>query len=267
VSDSAASTSPPSRFRRIAFTAWATVLVVLFGVGFFGLTSLVIGWFEPLEAVAGPVTELGYGALVGILLTGGVLVQLRAPHRKIAAMQQVALTVPALLIGWVLSSDPQILVPALIIGVGAGILLVLHPARGEFLQWSGGVSPALLTMALLGAVPLITYALSIGEQARRLTGPPHHVLRLSTMAALAIAILFTAILASFQTSGWRIPSWAAGLAAVVFGLASAIHPNHPGAAEQVWGIVAVAGGVLFIATAEWEARRSRHRALRDSLGP
>jgi hypothetical protein len=29
-----------------------------------------------------PVTDLGYGVLVGILITGGVLVQLRASERR-----------------------------------------------------------------------------------------------------------------------------------------------------------------------------------------
>jgi hypothetical protein len=87
------------------------------------------------------------------------------------------------------------------------------------------------------------------------------------MAALAIAIVLTALLASFETRGWRIPSWTAGTAAVVFGLASTIHPNHPGTAGQRWGSVAVAGGVLFVLTAEWEAWRERRRTIRGAFGP
>ncbi len=50
-----------SRFRRLAFNAWAAILVAVFGVVFFGLTSLVIAWFQEVEGVAGPVTDLGYG--------------------------------------------------------------------------------------------------------------------------------------------------------------------------------------------------------------
>ena len=73
--------------RRIAFRAWAAVLVVVFGIGSFGLTTLFIGWFESVEGVAGPVTDLGYGALVGIILTFGLLAQLRTPERKIAGVR------------------------------------------------------------------------------------------------------------------------------------------------------------------------------------
>ena len=62
-----------SSIRRTAFTIWLVVLVVVFGLGFFGLTSLVIGWFAAVEGVAGPVTDLGYGVLVGIILTTGLL--------------------------------------------------------------------------------------------------------------------------------------------------------------------------------------------------
>jgi hypothetical protein len=82
-STSAASRSPS---RRIAFKAWAAVLVIVFGVSLFGLISLAIGWFQAVTGVAGPITELGYGALVGIILTMGLLVQLHTPEWKIAGI-------------------------------------------------------------------------------------------------------------------------------------------------------------------------------------
>ncbi len=77
--------------RRIAFTAWTATQVVVFGFGFFGLTSLALAWFQAPEGVAGPVTELGYGALVGIILTAGVATQLHAPERHIAGIQRLTL--------------------------------------------------------------------------------------------------------------------------------------------------------------------------------
>jgi hypothetical protein len=72
--------SEVSRARRIAFALWIAASSATLGIGFFGLTSLVIAWFGEDQGVANPVTDLGYGALVGILITGGLLVQLRACH-------------------------------------------------------------------------------------------------------------------------------------------------------------------------------------------
>ena len=103
---------------------------------------------------------------------------------------------------------------------------------------------------------MISYGLAMGRQARHLAGPPHHVLRLSTMAAMAIAIVLAGLLASLKPHGWRIPAWCAGMAVVVYGLASVVFPDHPGAEERGWGSLAIAGGVLFIAAAEWEAKRA-----------
>jgi hypothetical protein len=240
---------------RVAFTAWAAILVVVFGVAFFGLTSLAIAWFESLEGVAGPVTELGYGALAGIILTVGVGSQLRAPESKIAGVQQAALVVPALLIGSALAADSQNVEAAAIVCIGVGILLILHPARAQIVRRTAPVSRPLLAIAVIGAGPSIAYAVAMGAQAQDLVGPPHHVQRLSTMAAMSIGIVLVELLASFKTRGWRIPAWSAGIAAIIFGLASVVYPDHPGAAGLGWGAVTLAGGALFIAVAEWEARR------------
>ncbi len=243
-----------ARLRRIAFTAWVAILVAVFGVVFFGVTSLVIGWFQEVEGVAGPVTDLGYGVLFGIILTAGLLVQFRGPERKIAGVQQGFLVIPALIIGSVIASDYQNLVPAVILLPAIGILLALHPAQEEFFRRGAAPSRMLLAIAVIGAVPLTAYALDMGAQARDLSGPPHHVQRLSTMAAMAVAIVLTGLLAGLRTRGWRIPAWSAGLAEIVFGVASVVFPSQSGAVGRGWGGLAVAGGVLFIAVAEWQLR-------------
>jgi hypothetical protein len=202
-----------SRSRRIAFRAWAAILVAVFDVAFFGVPSLVLAWFQEVEGVAGPVTDLGYGVLVGIILTTGLLVQLRGPERRIAGVQQAFLVIPALVIGSAIASDSQNLVPALILLPAIGILLALHPARAEFFRRGAALSRTLLAITFIAAVPLVAYALDMGAQARDLAGPPHHAQRLSTMAAMALAIVLTGLLAALRTRGWRIPAWSAGVAA------------------------------------------------------
>jgi hypothetical protein len=201
----------------------------------FGLTSLVLAWFQEVEGVAGPVTELGYGVLFGIIQTTGLLMQLRGPERKIAGVQQAFLVIPALVIGSAIASDSQNLVPALILLPAIGILLALHPAREEFFRRGAAPSRTLLAITVVAGVPLVVYALDMGTQARDLAGPPHHVQRLSTMAAMAVAIVLTGLLAALQTRGWRIPAWSAGVAAILFGLAEAVISHQPLRDDPVLG--------------------------------
>jgi hypothetical protein len=256
---------PVSRARRGAFATWASVLSAAVGIGFFGVTSLVLAWFGG-DDPAIPVTELGYGALVGIIITTGIVVQVRAPERKIAGVQQALLGAAALLISAPLASDPQNLTPGLVLLGALGILIGLHSDRRALIRPGSRFSVTLASTAVVGAIPLLGYALAMAAQARELIGPPHHVQRLTTMAALAIAIILVGLLAAFRTRGWLIPARSAGAATVVFGLASIVFPSHMGSAGQGWGAVAAGGGALFIVLAELEARLSRSHSNAPRTG-
>jgi hypothetical protein len=244
-----------SRARHIAFVSWVGVSTATIGIGFFGLTSLVIAWFGANQGVANPVTELGYGVLIGILITGGLLVQLRAPERRMAGVQQAALASLALVISVPLAGDDQNLLPGLVALATVGIAVVLHPARREFLVRGAGFSPGLAVVTALCAGPLLAYALSMSEQARELSGPPHHIQRLTTMAAMAIAVGLVSVLAALQTRGWRISAWCVGAAGLVLGLGFLVFPNYRGSGGGGWGAFAVGAGLLHIVAAEVRARR------------
>jgi peptidoglycan/LPS O-acetylase OafA/YrhL len=99
----------------------------------------------------------------------------------------------------------------------------------------------------------------MGEQARELSGPPHHIQRLTTMAAMAIAVGLVSVLAAFQTRGWRICAWCVGAAALVFGLASLVFPSYRGSPGGGWGALAVGSGLLYILVAEVRAKRDSSR--------
>jgi hypothetical protein len=81
---------------------------------------------------------------------------------------------------------------------------------------------------------------------------------------MALAIVLTGLLAALRTRGWRIPAWSASAATIVFGLASVVFPDQPGAVGRGWGGLAIAGGVLFVAAAQREAKdRPRRTGFRN----
>jgi hypothetical protein len=236
--------------RRLAFFIWAAVLSLAFGVGFFGLTVLVIGWFETPFGVSTPVSELSHGALAGIIITVGLLAQLRSPARRIAGVQQAVLGLLAFLITALIGGRQEPLQASLFFLAAVAILVVLHPARGEFFKPGDGPIASLAAVAIVGAVPAVAYTVNMLVQARQFVGPPHHADRFAEMGAAAIAIVLVGLLASLKTKGWRISAWSAAAAAIVVGLASIVFADAPGAVGRVWGSMAVVAGVLFLVLAE-----------------
>jgi hypothetical protein len=77
--------------------------------------------FGENQGVANPVTDLGYGALIGIIITGGLLVQLRSPpeDRRPPADSPRRAGAPSV----PLAEDDQNLVPGLIVFLVVGVLI------------------------------------------------------------------------------------------------------------------------------------------------
>jgi MFS family permease len=252
-----------SRRRRVAFLILAGVLGVAVALPLFGWPSLVLGWFETGDRLAHRVHDLSYGIWAGILLAVGYLSQLRAPERRVAGFQQAALALVGFALAGTLAGDGTALLFVLGFAVLTAILGWLHPAREHVLVRGEGPSMPLLVLALLAAVPLTVFAFDMAELQR--TGIPSdtHVAERhwSTMATLALSIWLVAAQAALRTPGWRIPAWSAGLAAAVLGVASMVFPAYPGSLGRTWGLVALLGGVVFVALAEWTYRREPSRRL------
>lgn len=247
-----------ARRRRLAFLIISGLLGVAFALPLFGWPSLALGWFEGGDRLPHRVHDLGYGVWAGILLAVGYLSQLRAPERRIAGFQQVALALVGQTIASALAADGPFFLFVLGFAVLTAVLGWLHPARERVLE-RGRPSVPLLVLAIAAAVPLTMYALDMAELQRTgFPSDPHVEERhWSTMAAMALSIWLVAAQAGLRTPGWRIPAWSAGLAAVVFGLSSIVFPGYPGAVGTTWGVAALLGGVVFVALAEWTSRRER----------
>jgi MFS family permease len=245
-----------ARRRRLAFLILAGVLGVALALPLFGWPSLVLGWFETGDRLAHRVHDLGYGVWAGLFMAVGYLSQLRAPERRIAGFQQVALALVGQTIASALSADGSFLLFVLGFAVLTAVLGWLHPAREQVVE-RGRPNVPLLVLAIAAAVPLTMYALDMAELQR--TGLPSdtHVeeRHWSTMAAMALSIWLVAAQAGLRTPGWRIPAWSAGLAAAVFGVASIVFPAYPGSVGTTWGLVALLGGVVFVGLAESISRR------------
>jgi hypothetical protein len=247
--------------RRIAFYTGAALLGTVLALTFVGVTALTIGlWAAGSNADTTPVADLGFFALGGILVGGGILVQLRHPERRIAGLQQSLIALIALSAGGAVGLRIEPLTGALLLLAASIGLVALHPARASALQ--PGARPSLrLALLVLGVtVPATLYA---SEQLRmaRAAGPSCFLGvcaygdRFAELAALLFAIVGVGLLAAAKTRGWPIAAWSAGLAALTFGAASLVWPQQAGSAGITGGALAVAWALLFVATAEWERRR------------
>lgn len=246
---------------RKTFFIWAAILSLVFGLLFIGVTAVTIGmWLAHQNALTTPVSDLSFFALGAIIIGMGFAVQLRAPERKIAGVQQAVLGLLALGGAGLIGNRVEPLVGSLLFLLAAAILAALHPARRAFFKLGQGLSVLLAALSLLAALPAVGYAASMLVLARH-AGPscffgqcPYGD-RLAEMAALALAIVLVGLLAALKTQGWRVAAWSAGVSAVILGLASIVLPDAPGALGQAWGALTATWGVLFVVAAEWEARQ------------
>lgn len=244
--------------RRIAFKVLSGVFTAGALGGLFGI-AIFLFWSDTSDGGIHKVHDMGYGALFGAILATGFLVQNWRPERKISAFYQILDVGAATLVGGAIAMNGFTLAGGVIILVAYGILFALHPYRSALLRPEReGFSLVLLGLTALGAVPLISYALTVARLQRDgLSVDPHVSMgHWALMASMAIGIVLVGFLSSFKFRGWRITAWSAGAAAFGYGLASAIYPHHAGSEGTGWAWVAMIGGLVFIAAAEWEARRT-----------
>jgi hypothetical protein len=248
---------------RVAFTVWVAILSLLVGLMFIGVTVVTIGtWLaDPSRGETNPVVDLCFFALGGVLIGAGLVIQLRAPERHVAGLQQGVIGLLALAVAGLLGDRVEPLWGGVILLGATSIAVGLHPARGALLRAGAGLSAPLATLALLAAIPAIQHAERMLELARQ-AGPSCFMGqcargdRFAEMAAVAIATVLVALLASARTGGWRVSAWSAGVAAAILGMASIALPDVTGSVGWAWGALAAIWGVLVVSAAEWQMRRT-----------
>jgi hypothetical protein len=276
--------SSVSRRRRIAFTVVVAVFAVVTAL-LTPLPFLVLGWFlEEPGTVSHKVHEISFGALFALILVG-LLAQLRGPERKLGPLAQVVVPLAVTILVLVLianESDPILVVFA----VFPLVIIALHPGRHYLLRPPTSLSPPMMTLVLIAAIPMLIFAIQQLETAyeagriapevfdalpesasdeefeaaiREGTSPAtrqavQHYGHWSAMGAFSLSLLILAVVAALRPPGWRIVAWSAGLGVMVYGLASLLNPTDASAHGGPAAIAALLWGGALIVTAERERR-------------
>jgi hypothetical protein len=260
-------TTGGSKGTRIAFKVLSGLFAAAAFGGLFGV-AVLFAWFDNEDGGIHRVHDMGFGALFGAILTVGLLVQNWRPERKVSAFYQTLDVAVAVLVASALATSGFAILGAFVL-VGYGILFALHPYRSQLLHpVREGFSPALMVLTALGAVPLISFALTSARLQRNGLPIDPHVKNdhWTLMAAMAIGIVLVGFLSAFKFRGWRISAWSAGVAAFLYGLISVVYPHKAGSEGTGWGLIALFGGLVFIAAAEWEARRGAPAGTEEARG-
>lgn len=255
--------TPPRRF----LTVWAAALTAVLGLLFTGTTALTIALWstDPAYTQTNPVVDLAFFALGGILVTVGFASQIRA--RQIAGLQQAILALLVLAVAGLLAGRIEPFVGALLLLVAAAPVVVLHPARRQLLAAGEAVSGPLAALGAAAVIPAVAYATAMLDRARA-AGPSCFLGRcaegdrFAETAALAVAVVLVALLASLRTSGWRLPAWCAGITAIVLGATSLVFPRELGALGAPWAVAAAVWGAACIVTVYTHAGRAARARLR-----
>jgi hypothetical protein len=237
--------------------AWAWTLTVLSGALFASVTVLTLALWatDPGYSETGPVVDLAFFALGGILVTVGIASQ-AVSGAHVAGLQQTTLAVLTLAGAGLVGGRIEPFVGSVVLLVALTPLAMSHPSRQSlFAVARQGLSRPMAMLAAAAAVPALVYAGDMLEFSRG-TGPSCFLGqcaqgdRYAETAALAVAVVLVALLAALRTDGWRLPARCAGAAAIVLGAASAAFPGEVGALATWWAIAVISWGAAVITVAQ-----------------
>ena len=244
-------------WRTIAFTMVAglvTLLLLALG-GLHGMLAPWLGhvWVASEEGIQHPEIHLWhdgqFGALL-ILLIGSLLTSFRQPRERVLLAQFFALSVGVYLLA-LARFDPG---SVLVFGVIMSLPIVVHPAFRNLLRFEreGRMSVPLIALSLCAAVLLLPAAWNALRW--QVAAADEHALANHWMAAvvLTIVLVLAGVLAATRRPGWRALGLLTGLTYLYLGAAAISLPDQAGSWGTLGGVVALLGGVAFLATTLWK---------------
>ncbi|MDP9430257.1 MAG: hypothetical protein M3Q47_15985 [Actinomycetota bacterium] len=132
------------------------------------------------------------------------------------------------------------------------LLGVLHPARRAVCRpGAGGISPVLVPLALLIAVPCTLYAIDMVD--RQQHAGPAGTFYLG-IAATALAVPLVGLVAGLRAPGWRLPLWVTGgMLALLAGTGAAADPAAPAVPPTAWAFAGLVAAAPFVGLGSWRA--------------
>ena len=218
----------------------------------FGVVTAVVGILVPAQAPHA-FHNVIVASLLLIVSAPPVIAVARAPEAAIRPLVVLAVVGVAGLatMAAALTLDPFTL-PFIIL---VGVLWAVLPNRSRPIP-SGRPSPILVALVLGGAVPFTVYALDQAGLQRADHASEHAAFfHWVETSFYAVAIVLLGALAALRPTAFRLAAWLAGVALAIMGAASVVFAGYASALREPWAWVALAGGVVFVAVAEWEVRR------------
>jgi hypothetical protein len=237
---------PSRRFLRWWAAAWTGLLVLLFTA--VTVLTLAVWASDSASAETSPFSDLVFFAL-GMLIATGFAVQIRSPERNGAGLLQAGAASLCLAIGGIAGSRVEPMVGGFVFLAALVVMFLLEPSRRAAMRFQGKPSPLVLGMAVVAAVPCVSYALRTFKDAAA-AGPSCFLGqcaagdRLAEVGATALAIAMLTVIAGLRVAGWKLPMWSAALTAILIGVVSLVLPGETGALGTWWSVVAIAWGAL-----------------------
>jgi hypothetical protein len=241
----------PSHSRFRTFQVIAAIMAVS-GVAF-GLFTAVFGIVSEAQEIHA-FHNVVVAALLLVLSAPLAIAAAKAPDRAAGPLLHLVAVSVAGLITMVLALKVDIFTLPFIVLVG--VLLMLRVPRGPALA-AGRLSPSLVVLVAVAALPLVTYALAQAELQRIDVSSEHaefnHWVETSFYA---VAVLLLGLMAALRPAAYRLTAWCAGLGLAILGGASLALGPYPSALGAPWAWAALLGGLVFVSIAEWERLRS-----------